>query len=130
MDEYIKRLKPYMRTIKKIAKKYNIDYRLVCAVCIVESGVNTYANRFEPNWKWFVNPNKWSKVFHVTKRTHMINQAMSFGLMQVMGAVALELGIQQNIPSLVDPKIGIEFGTKKLAQLIYKYQNLPELEKP
>ena len=50
---------------------------------------------------------------------------MSWGPMQIMGSVAREIGYADHLTKLLDPAIGILWGSKKLAKLsrIYKSQD-------
>ena len=54
--------------------------------------------------------------------TEANTRAMSFGLMQVMGEVARELGFAgEFLTELCDPHVGIEFGCRKLAKALAKH---------
>ena len=104
--------------VRKWATKYGLDPYLVCAVCEQESGWDPYASRFEPGFlSRYVKPKNPS-----APTTHEINQATSFGLCQVMGGVALELGWQSgSLLRLVDPDIGVDFGCRKLQECFKRY---------
>lgn len=64
-------------------------------------------------------------MVRITEKTERIHQATSWGLMQVMGAVARELGFDGPMPQLCDPHYGIKYGAKKLSQLLTKHGPAP-----
>ena len=96
---------------KKWAPKYGLDPYLVCAVIEQESGWNPWAVRFEPGFlARYVKP-----VNPLLPTTQEITRACSFGLMQVMGEVALECGfVLKFLTELCDPDCGVDFGCRKL----------------
>ncbi len=100
---------------QKYALKHILDSALVAAVCEQESGWNPWAVRFEPGFlSRYVHP-----VDPLKPTTMEILKATSFGLMQVMGEVAIELGWSGRfLTELCDPDIGVDFGCKKLAQCL------------
>lgn len=107
------------------ATAHGINPQVVRAICIVESGLDPWATRFEPNWSWLLTPKKWSALLRITEKTESIHQATSWGLMQVMGTVAREEGYTGALPRLCIPEIGLEYGCRKLKKLIEKYKELP-----
>ena len=72
--------------ISAAAQSSGLPRELVHAVCMVESSMNQWAIRFEPSYKWFYGQ---QDSLSATERA---GQQMSWGLMQVMGAVARECG--------------------------------------
>lgn len=100
--------------IKELGTEYSIDPRLIAAMCMVESEGDTWAVRYEKLWRHFLNPMRWAKLVRVSTATEEICQRMSWGLMQVMGTVARELGLKDDIPMLCRPDIGLLYGVKKL----------------
>jgi len=99
----------------KWATKYGLDRYLVCAVIEQESAWNPWAVRFEPGFlDRYVKP-----VDPAKPTTREILHACSFGLMQVMGLVAVGLGFSGNyLTELCDPDIGVDFGCRKLQQCV------------
>ena len=92
----------------------------VLAVCQAESSLNEWAYRFEPHFKWLVGH---ADDLSATERT---GQMISWGLMQVMGAVAREYGFTGTLPSLCLPSLGLKFGMKHLTKFYAKYQDWPD----
>jgi len=92
------------------AVKYGLDPAIVAAVCEQESGWNPWAMRFEPAFY-----PRYSVPMALKHETEAYARATSFGLMQVMGEVARELGfVGRYLTQLCDPAMGIEYGCKKL----------------
>jgi soluble lytic murein transglycosylase-like protein len=97
----------------KWATKYGLERELVCAVIEQESGWNPWAIRFEPGFlREYIKP-----VDPSHPSTREITCSCSFGLCQVMGEVAVELGWRGSfLTELCDPDTGVDFGCRKLQQ--------------
>lgn len=110
------------------AKQYGLPATLVKAIVEQESGGNPWAVRFEPNFLHYyveTTPTRFGPVSLETERMH---RATSFGLCQVLGQVARELGFQGVfLTELCNPEVGIEYGCKKLAQLQKRYGVLEDV---
>jgi soluble lytic murein transglycosylase-like protein len=86
-----------------------LDAALVQAVCEQESGWEPWAIRFEPAFKArYVDPQN-------HEPTEAVARSISWGLMQIMGEVARELGYKGHLAQLCDPGVGLEWGCKHLA---------------
>lgn len=100
--------------IDAAAVRHGLDPVLVAAIIQQESAGNTWAFRFEPGFRWFsdyVNP-------ACSRTTERNAQATSWGLMQIMGAVARERGCTAPfLSALCDPTVGLEYGCRHLAWL-------------
>lgn len=124
---WIKRIP--VETATTISSKYSLDHRLVIAIIQQESGGQSFACRFEPNYKWLYNVNDLAKSVGCTANTMTVMQMTSWGLMQVMGAVAYEDGFnpKQYVSQLVLPHIGIEAGCKRLEKLWKKHKTIDQV---
>ena len=100
---------------KDAARNVLIDPALVCAVAEQESLWNPWAMRFEPMFlSHYVHP-----VMPDAPTTKELARATSWGLMQIMGQVALEMGFPgQFFSELCDPTIGLLYGCKKLRRCL------------
>lgn len=95
---------------RDIAVAHGLQPELVCAVCEQESGWNNWAIRFEPAFKAkYVDPLGLSP-------TEGTARSFSWGLMQLMGEVARELGYKDNLAKLCDPATGLEWGCRLLVK--------------
>lgn len=108
---------------KAISEELGIDAKLVMAICLVESNLVTWSCRYEPGWKYFLNIEEWAQKLGQTINTERMQQATSWGPMQVMGSVARELGFKGHMPQLVVPEIGIRYGCLKLLSLMKRYSD-------
>lgn len=120
------------------AKSYDLNPAVMLAIAQVESSFSTWAMRFEPGYRWMydvVNKKPFRRassieVYSVTsppdfpyrqnigsRSTEWIGQKTSWGLFQVMGAVARECGYDMAFPALCDSVVGARYG-------IMHYHNL------
>jgi hypothetical protein len=109
------------------AERYAIGRPLVCAVCEEESGKRNASSpggvedwdpnaiRFEPAFEArYIKP-----AIPERPTTEELTGAMSFGLMQIMGETAREMGYQGRfLTGLCDPDTGLEFGCRKLKRCL------------
>ena len=113
---------------KATAAEYGLDPALFCALVEQESGWYSYANRYESGFfrryiKAMLPVNKGDQPNfsppkprgNTSNVTEAENRATSFGLCQVMGQVARELGCKaEALTELTRPEIGLEFGARRL----------------
>lgn len=114
----------YRKEVIEVATQSGFNPALVYAICMKESSMDTWAMRFEPGWRWWLDPNKWARRVRVTTRTEEIAQQCSWGLMQVMGTVARERGFSGDLPQLTSPKVGLKYGCAQLAYLFTRYSDV------
>src|SRR5688572_4859310 len=121
--------------IEAQAAKHGLEPNLVEAVVITESGGNPWAWNPEPRYRYLVDvrsgrPFRAMTEAEVTAKTPPADfpclagdrdqewwgQQASWGLMQVMGAVAREKGYAASyLPALCDPAQGVDLGAAVLA---------------
>lgn len=95
---------------KQIAKQDLLDPALVCAVVEQESNWDQWAMRFE--WAFmqhYVRP-----LIPEAPTTGEFGRATSWGLMQLLGETAREMGFAGSFPELCVPEINLTYGCKKL----------------
>lgn len=126
------------------ARLHGLDPALACAVIEQESGWDTWAVNPEPSYRWLwdfrretpfralrpeerhseVPPADFYAPGWVDRDAEWWCQQMSWGLMQVMGAVARERGLRVKfLTRLCDPAYGIEYGCRHLAHLLKVHDN-------
>ena len=93
-------------------KKHGLDPVLICAVAHQESSWNPWAIRYEPGFfARYILP-----MAEKFSDTEARARSFSFGLMQVMGQTAREMGFTGDLASLCDPDVGLDWGCYKLAR--------------
>lgn len=110
-----------MEFIKEYADQYGIPRKIAYGVCMKESGMNQFACRFEPLYKYLYSV----ESIHPTIESHAtekVLQMTSIGLMQVMGSVYREMGYKGWLSALfASPELQIMYGCRHLAGKIKKY---------
>lgn len=105
----------YRAELTAIADQHRLDADLVEAVALVESSGKTHAYRYEPAfWLRYMAKNpRWDGA--VPERV-----SASYGLLQVMYPVALELGMPPADPPeyLFVPVYGLQYGCRKLREVL------------
>lgn len=111
----------YRDLVRSVGAIYGLNCDLILSIISQESQGNPDAIRFEPRSSLAFSPNVYCKKLFITVETERNHQNTSWGLMQVMGFKARELGYDDYLHKLVDPKLGVEYGCRTLAQIKKKY---------
>lgn len=124
--------------IRSAARRQKLDPKLVAAVMLVESGGNRWAWNPEPRYRWLWNVRTKAPFRALTnaeveassvpldfpalagdRDQEWQGQRASWGLMQVMGAVARELGFAGSyLTELTDPFVNLTYGCMHLAKML------------
>lgn len=121
-------IKDYWGLIVHYSGIYELDPNMLGAIVMKESydtgldKCDTFAVRLEPKFNYFTKVKEWAKIVSVSYSTEEVCQRMSWGLTQVMGATARELGLQSDIPNMLRPEVGIEYGAKYLRKQLSRYK--------
>jgi soluble lytic murein transglycosylase-like protein len=91
---------------KETAKVHALDPALICAIIEQESDFVPWAIRHEPAFDA-----RYVKPLNLAD-TEEVARSISWGLMQLMGEAARELGFRDHLASLCDPFVGIEWGCR------------------
>jgi len=120
--------------IRRVAVSHAMEPALVAAVVQVESMGNTYACAYEPDFTYTYQIPRLAKVCHATIETMLMMQKTSWGLMQVMGAVAYEHKLEDEFTwhrrwptALTNPAIGLKYGCLHLKLKYEKYGPDPKM---
>lgn len=113
--------------INEISLEFDIDPDLVAAIVSSESNGKPCATRYEPKFNYLKDPKVFSAINSITHDTEVIHQKTSWGLMQVMGAVAREYGFDKPLVKLCDPRTGLFYGVSHLNKFLKKYNGTTEL---
>jgi hypothetical protein len=113
--------------VSAAAKRYAIDEFVLAAQVLHESGGDPLAARYEVGYRWlwpsaqFIKP-----IPPCSLDTERVFQMTSWGLLQVMGAVARERGFRGTFLSglAADPALALDLGAKHLAAALGRYGNV------
>lgn len=120
-------LADYEDLLLRSAERFRLDINLIKAIVMVESSGVTWTTRFEPGSTLLNNPSDYARKLGITQATEEMHQHTSFGLMQVMGFLARDLGFLDHLTMLCQPEIGLFYGCKYLRKLSDKYGYEPEI---
>ncbi len=97
---------------RKAAAAAGLDAAIVCAICERESSWDPWTIRYEPDFR-----SRYVAPLHLTP-TIEVARSVSWGLMQLMGQTARELGYMEQLPKLCDPATGLYWGCRKFAECL------------
>ena len=110
--------------IYEVCEAKRVEPELIMAIVSAESGGKTCATRYEPHYKYTLNPEKFARKNRITTDTEIIQQKTSWGLMQIMGGVAREHNYRGPLVDLCRPKMGLRYGIDHLLKFIDKYNDI------
>jgi len=113
--------------IQDVADAENVPANILGAIVQTESSGDRFAVRFEPHYKYLFKTKENAQDNRITEATETVMQMTSFGLTQVMGAVARELGLKGPIFQLLEPQVNITYCAKLLKRLAKKYTQKDDL---
>lgn len=107
----------------RCARAHGLPIALVRAVVEVESGGDPWAIRYEPGFfDRYVRDLKISPVYPCSLQTERQARATSWGLMQLMGQTAREIGYAEPfLARLCEPDFGLEYGCRYLGLLAKRH---------
>lgn len=95
----------------------DVDQNILKSILEQESHFNPYVLRYEPTYNYLLNPNHYAQKLLITVPTETMTQKMSWGLGQIMGGLARELGFEDHMGHLLRPEINIEYVCKYLLRI-------------
>lgn len=107
------------------AEDHGLPADILAGLVCQESQGDTWAARPEPLYRWLFG----KKAHHLKRLVKLLPkwrtaeqdfymQRISFGICQVMGAVAREYNLKGYATRLCDPAVGLEYGALHLANLL------------
>lgn len=105
------------------AESYQLPLVIVNGIVMVESGGNPFAMRFEQAfYDHYIKGKPLSFIpAGCSRDTEAICRATSFGLMQIMGETARNVGFRGWPGELLSPLVGLEWGCRYLRRLADRY---------
>lgn len=110
--------------IEEKSKLFQLDPLLIGCLIQQESGGNPFALRFEPQYRYAWECRTFAEKIGSSIETETQGQMSSWGVMQVMGGVARELGFQGWFPELSQLDVGLEYGCRQFKRKLQSYSNL------
>lgn len=116
--------------VREVAEQYGLDPATFCALVETESSWDAAATRFEPGYRYLIaangEPIRWPSGSGLKPPqlswSEFIAQKTSWGLCQVMGAVAREAGFDGTFGQLlIEPRLGVVIGAQLLARHAARY---------
>ena len=114
-------LKVRQDLIDPIENQYRLPKNLLAAIIMKESSWNDNVVRYEPNYAWVVDIKGFARRLNASEVTEKALQMTSWGLCQIMGAVAREYNYQGWLTDLLKPEINIKYGARHLKAYLAKY---------
>jgi soluble lytic murein transglycosylase-like protein len=114
------------KLIDENAKLFDLDTNLLLAIIKIESNFDAKAMRYEKKYRYLVNPQRFAIRFNITTETETELQKFSYGLMQIMGAVAREHEFPLRLTDLLDPINNLMYGCMHLAKFKKKYEQMTD----
>lgn len=115
----------WMGLITQMSAQFSIEEPMILAVIETESGGNEYAIRYEPHYRYLVEPRQYAANLGLSMATEEMLQRTSFGLMQPMGGVCREHSFDDNLIKIMDPKLSVFYGCKHLKKKMQRYGDDP-----
>lgn len=113
-----------VKAIEKAAKRYDLDPAVVWAIVAIESGGCQHAARYEPNYRYLLDPAR-VRPLACSVETEKALQMTSFGLMQVMGAVLREKGFRGWLTEILsNAEAQLDYGCMHLSKFLKMYGEL------
>jgi len=109
--------------VKQAANDNQVPWKLLGAIVQTESAGETYATRYEPNWRYYYFTDDFARNLGISRPTEEVMQATSWSLGQVMGGTARSLGFEDYLPELCKPELGLKYACLYIKQLTKKYGN-------
>lgn len=112
--------------IENISRNFGIDPKLVTAIVGIESSFDPRISKFEPG----VKPERaalFTGFLHVDQETEENGQRVSYGLMQILGLTARNLGFSKHFIELYEPDTNLFWGCKLLQQLTRRFEEEDEV---
>lgn len=115
--------------IKLSSEKYGIPFRFLLALAKRESSLNPLSIRYEPGYIWTYSVKEMYEIVNCSRDTMEMMQKTSWGVCQIMGAVAYEHGLRDWATKLLDPEINLKFACEYIHVLLRRHSEV-KLENP
>ena len=107
-----------------LCSRFAVDAKVFAAIVTVESQWRPLAFRYEPGFYYTVKVEEHSLANNVNQASERILQKSSFGLAQIMGGTARDLGYRGPLPALFEAEKSVEWGLRWYASVAKRYAML------
>lgn len=104
--------------ITQIAMAHEIDPFVLDAIVATESSYNAMVIRYETNYEYLYKVKDIAHMLKTTLPTVTTMQKVSWGLCQIMGSCAYELGLKDWATVLLSPEINLNYACLHLNKII------------
>ena len=109
----------WIEMITEKSRQADLPPEMILAIIETESDGNPYAATYHANYSWINMQTKRPAACH--PNTESVLQRTAWGLMQIMGATARDMGFDEWLTELTIPVVNIAIGMKYLAGLSERY---------
>lgn len=106
--------------IRRHPDRGDLSVSCVLAFCMAESSFGVHKIKYESHYRWLVGKEETLSI------GELLGQKHSWGLMQVMGAVAREYGHKGPFTDLWEPSLNLKYGMMHLRKLYRRHQHWPD----
>jgi hypothetical protein len=126
---YLDHVAPYADAIERLAVRNGLDPDLLSAIAMQESKGDRWAARHEAHWpdSQILFPREHAERLGISSITESMLQRTSWGVWQLMGAVARQHGYEGQITQLTQPELCLEFACRHLKWLRTRCQEEADL---
>ncbi len=123
-DAVLARVRRHWPLIAAAAREHGLAPEVLAGLVAQESRGEAWATRPEPLYRWlFGDDAVEARRLRMPRLRRLValdlyEQRISYGLCQVMGAVARELGWSGWLTELCRPEVGLAYGARHLANLV------------
>lgn len=108
--------------LRKACAENKCSYGLLAGIVAVESEWNPWVARYEAGYPYLVSPVKFSRLNHISQETEETLQRLSWGLGQVMGGSARDIGYTGPLTMLCMPELNAEIMCRFFVAHCTKYK--------
>lgn len=112
----------YLPNLEEACRALQVPINVLDAIIHVESSWNPWAVRYERQFAYLLEPERFAKTSRISLETEVTLQRCSFGLVQIMGGTARDLGYTGELSRLLDPEINLALGAQLFARLAGDYE--------
>ncbi len=105
----MKSLIRFKDNIIRTSHAYRVNPDWVMAIIMQESGGNPNLYRIEPKYHYFLQPQSFAVLNHISLLTEITSQRTSWGLGSIMGGLAREMGYTGLLTGLLNPDLNIMY---------------------